>query len=56
MNTDEYIALSPSTHAVPCSPFLRSYQEVSPAPCVPDIDRVIGRRLMYNVQGTSCFL
>lgn len=48
MNGDDYVALSPSTHTVPCSPFLKSYNRDSPAPCVPDIDRLIGRRLRYN--------
>lgn len=47
MSGDDYVALSPSTHTVPCSPFLR-YNRDSPAPCVPDIDRLIGRRLHYN--------
>jgi len=48
MSGDDYVALSPSTHTVPCSPFLRTYNRDSPAPCVPDIDRLIGRRLHYN--------
>lgn len=47
MSGDDYVALSPSTHTVPCSPFLR-YNRDSPVPCVPDIDRLIGRRLHYN--------
>lgn len=55
MSGDDYVALSPSTHTVPCSPFLRIYNRDSPAPCVPDIDRLIGRRLHYNNNQGKCY-
>ncbi|XP_057315926.1 uncharacterized protein LOC130656992 [Hydractinia symbiolongicarpus] len=46
--SEEVYSSSPSSHIVPCSPFLNNRSR-SPVPCVPDIDRLNRRKAVRSL-------